>query len=86
MTISQTVSQFAAERKFILSLFETDCTADDEANMVKLSDVERRIVLATYATGADMLTGQRILFDLGDTPATFDDFKTALFLRMQEFA
>lgn len=84
--MKKNVLELASERKFILSLFETDCLTDDEANMVKLSDVERRIVLATYTTDADMLAGQRILLDLGDTPATFDDFKTALFLRMQEFA
>jgi hypothetical protein len=80
------VLELAAERSFILSLFDTDSTTDDEANMLKLTDVERHIVLAAYDTDANLLAGQRMLFDMGDTPATFDDFKTALFLRMQEFA
>lgn len=80
------VLELAASRKFILSLFETHRTTDDDENMQKLNNVERRILAANYGTDADMLAGQRILFDLGDTPATFDDFKTALFLRMQEFA
>jgi hypothetical protein len=82
--MKNSVLELAATRKSILSLFETDCTTDDEANMVKLSDVERRIELAEFDTDADMLAGQRMLLDSNDTPATFDDFKIALFFRMQE--
>lgn len=86
MAIASSVAQLEGERSFILSLFDTDYTTDDEANMVKLYDVERRIVLADYRTDTDKLAGQRMLFDMSDTPATFDSFKTALFFRMQKFS
>jgi hypothetical protein len=86
MSKTKNLIELAIERQAILQSFEGDDATDDMKNMRKLYSVEERIALATFESDTDKLAGLRILLDMSAKPAGFDEFKTALFLRMQEFA
>lgn len=86
MSNSKTLIELAADRRMIIECFESDDISDDAKNMGELVAVERQIVDSAFRTDADFLTGCRMLVDMGDQPHAFDNFKVALFLRMQEYA
>lgn len=83
MSNSKTLIELAAERRAILNCFEGDDITNDEEKMRRLGVVEGFIVSTNFETDVDRLSGLGILLDMNEMPKNLDNFKQALFLKMQ---